>query len=158
MVRTLSLVTASLLILLAAVGCTKRVPSELTDGRLDPQKELVLTFQDGSRLTGKIGERSSVELLHGGVIYHGIIDSLSYERIKVVNAQRIRTVGAHDAEWTRLTQVRQDLGESPREVVLRMDAIDSIEEVRVDPMRSATRSIFWTLSGIAATFLLSDRS
>jgi hypothetical protein len=54
--------------------------------------------------------------------------------------------------------VRHELGEAPREFTLRRADITRVEQVKLDPLRTASQSLFWTLTGAISSFLLAERS
>ncbi|MBM3316563.1 MAG: hypothetical protein FJY75_01795 [Candidatus Eisenbacteria bacterium] len=158
MARRLWLCCVAALVLASAPGCTKRVPAELQEGRFDPTHRVAVTFRDGSMLSGKIGEGERVRIAHQGAVYRGTIDTLSFEEILVTDCRLVRSAEPRAAEWERLTRARHDLGEPRIEIALRMDEIERIERVKVDALRTATQSAFWTLTGAVSAFLLADRS
>jgi hypothetical protein len=158
MMRLLSLGLAIALVLGGGTGCTKRVPAELEEGRFAPTQKVVVTFTDGSQIKGKIAQDETVEILHDGSVYRGSIMDLSYEDIQVVDCRLIRSAGSREAEVARMTQARNRLGDQLEEFVFRMEEIERVEEIQIDPLRTTTQSIFWTLTGVVSVFLLADRS
>ena len=156
--RWLWLGLTAALILGLAPGCSKRVPMELVGGKFDPSQNVVVTFQDGTQLMGKIAQDAHVQVVREGAIYRGTVFELTLDEIRVVDAWLVRRSDARDAEWERVIHTRHDLGEPTEEFLLRIDQVKQVERTTVDPMRTATKSFFWTLTGAISAFLLADRS
>jgi small nuclear ribonucleoprotein (snRNP)-like protein len=156
--RRLWLSLAAVVILGLAPGCSKRVPLELVGNKFDPSQNVVVTFQDGTQLTGKIAQDSHVQVVREGAVYRGTLFELTLDEIRVVDAWLVRRSDARDAEWERVVDTRHDLGEPTQEFLLRIDQVKQVERTKVDPMRTATQSLFWTLTGAISAFLLADRS
>ena len=145
----------AVVLVLAAGGCTKRV---LVDGTYDQMHTYVLTFEDGTTIKGKIGLNEGVEVVTGGNVYHAEIRNLSLDTISIDEARLIRSLGDYQAASERMITVRRDLEDSPQEFTFDLDKITRIERVKIDPLRTATRSAFWTLTGVVSAFLASEKS
>jgi hypothetical protein len=155
--RHAALLAMTVLVLCAAgSGCTKRVPWE---GPLEARKTMVLIFDDGSEIRGKINLDESVELTREGAVYRGVIEDLTDQEIELRDCRFIRRQGVSEAEEQRLTQARVDLGvQNIDSIVLERSDIVGTEYVRVDALKSASRSVFWIVAGATMAFLLAEKS
>ncbi len=150
------LAMAVLVLCAAGAGCTKRIPWE---GPLEARKTMVLVFADGSEIRGKINLDESVELTHQGAIYRGVIEDLTDQEIELRDCRFVRRQGVSEAEEQRLTRARVDLGmENIESLVLEREDIVATEHVRVDGLKTASRSVFWIVSGVVAGLLLAEKS
>jgi len=151
------LLAMSVLVLCAAgAGCTKRIPWE---GPLEARKSMVLVFADGSEIRGKINLDETVELTHQGAVYRGVIEDLTDQEIELRDCRFVRRQGVSDAEVQRLGQARVDLGmENIDNIVLEREDIVTTEHIRVDGLKTASRSVFWAVSGVVVGLLLSEKS
>lgn len=156
--RWLWLCLTAALTLGLAPGCSKRVPVELVGGKFDPAQNVVVSFQDGTQLIGRIAQDAHVQVVREGAVYRGTIFELTLDEIRVVDAWLVRRADARTAEWERVVSARHDLGDPTQEFLLRIDQVKQVERTQVDPMRTATQSFFWTLTGAISAFLLADRS
>jgi len=139
-----------------AAGCTKRVPVET--GTLDPRQKVVLTFADGSQITGQIGLDERIEVVTQGQVYRGRVQDVTLDDILLRDCRLLRSVADRHAQWARMIDARHDLGEPPQEFTFRRADITRIERVQLDPLRTASQSVFWTLAGALSAFLLAERS
>lgn len=158
MARCLWLCLAAALLASLTVGCAKRVPLELQEGRFDPTQRVAVTFRDGSELVGKVAENASVKIVHQGSVYRGKILELTFDEIRVTDCRLVRNLGDSEAEMSRLTQAAHEVGEPVQELVLRIDQVERVEHVTIDALRTTSQSIFWTLTGAVTAFLMADRS
>jgi hypothetical protein len=141
-----------------AAGCSKRVPREVSEGRIDASQRVAVAFKDGSELVGKIGENERVGVTREGHVYRGTIFELTFDEIRVIDCRLVRRADDNAAEWERLTDARHDLGEPLQEFTFRIDQIERVERIQVDALRTTTQSIFWTLAGAISAFLMAERS
>jgi hypothetical protein len=149
----------AILVLGLTSACSKRVPVQLEGGKFDPAQRVAVTFEDGSQVVGKIGQDQHVQVIREGAVYRGAIFELSLDEIQVVDLQLIRRASGTDAEWQRMTNARRTLSDvPPEELIFRMDKIARVERIKVDALRTATQSVFWTLTGAVSAFLFADRS
>jgi hypothetical protein len=144
------------LILGVAAGCTKRVPVEV--GSLDPRQRVVVTFTDGSQVRGRIGLDERVEVTSQGSVYGGRIQDVTLEEITLRDCRLLRAQADREAQWSRLVDARHELGAEPREFTFRRADITRIDQVKLDALRTASQSVFWTLAGALSAFLLAERS
>ncbi len=154
--RAILLAMAVLVLCAAGLGCAKRVPWE---GPLEARRTMVLTFKDGSEIRGKINIDEKVELTTGGNVYRGVIEDLTDEEIELRDCRFVRRQGGSQAEEERLSQARVDLGmENIDSIVLQRADIKSTEHVKVDGLKTASRSVFWVVAGMASALLLAEKS
>jgi len=146
----------ALVLLLTAGGCTKRVPVE--DGTYDSTGKFVVTFADGSSLRGKIGLNEPVEVIADGHVYRGTIIDVSSDEINVQDCRLIRSLNDGRAETDRLAASRRHVDEGPLEFNFAVADVRTVERVKVDPLRTAAQSAFWTLTGVVSAFLVSEKS
>lgn len=154
--RALGLWMGLAVVLVASTGCTKRVPIET--GTLDPRLQVVVTFADGTQISGKIGMDERVDLYSQGRLYRGRIDDVTLDEIMLRDCRLLRSLDDQEAQWSRVIDVHHELGEAAQEFTFRRADIKSIERVKLDPLRTASQSLFWTLAGAVSTFLLAERS
>ncbi|MBP6875022.1 MAG: hypothetical protein KBD56_03030 [Candidatus Eisenbacteria bacterium] len=150
------LAALALTILLAAGGCTKRVPVE--SGKFDAMGKYQVTFADGSSVRGKMNLNEAVEVTAGGNIYRGTIADLSPDEILVENCRLIRKVDSEESEQTRMYEAVRNLEQEPAQFVFKLSDVKQVDRVKVDPLQTATRSAFWALTGIVSAILLSEKS
>jgi len=146
----------ALSVLLAAGGCTKRVLVE--DGSFDAMRPYLLSFADGSTVRGKIGLNEAVEVISEGRVYKGSIADITPDEIYLEDCRLIRSLGDEHSELIRMTLAQRNLEEDPGEFVFKLADVKQVERVKVDPLRTATRCAFWTLTGVASAFLISEKS
>ena len=145
-----------LVLLLSVSACTKRVPVE--SGKFDAMDKYVLTFADGSSLRGKIGLNESVEVISNGQVFHGTIVDMTQESIFVEDCRLIRSVQDGRAEAERMAVSRHNLEDQPTQFEFAIADVQRVERVKIDPLRTATRSAFFTLTGVVSAFLISEKS
>ena len=154
--RAVLLAVAVLVLCAAGLGCAKRVPWE---GPLEANRTAVLIFADGSEIRGKINTDEKVEYTTASGVYRGVIDNVTDEEIELRDCRFLRSRVGDRAEKERLSQARVDLGvESIESVVLQQADIVRTEHVKVDALKTASRSVFWVLAGVASALLLSEKS
>ncbi len=147
---------AALVLLAAGSGCTKRVAWEEP---LDSRKTMVLTFEDGSEIRGKINLDETVELTKDGAIYKGVIEEVNDEEIELRYCRFVRRSGGTEAAHQRMKHARVDLGqENIDSIIFLREEIVNVDRVQIDALKTASRSVFWLLSGAATAFLLSEKS
>ncbi len=154
--RWFSLAMAAALIMAAGQGCAKRVPVQGAD--LDAKLKLVVHFKDGSTITGRIGIDEHVELLTGGMVYRAKVFDVTTEEILLQDCRVLRAGTGNEAEWQRMVDARRGLGQEVREFTFARDQIDRVEHVKLDPLRTASQSAFWTVAGTICAFLLAEKS
>lgn len=154
--RALSAVIVSSLILVVGLGCTKRVPME--DPAFGARKKVVVTFNDGTEIHGKIGIDETVTLITDGMVYRALVYDLTDDEIELDECQFIRKVGDHTAARERMESAVADLGHEVDEFILDRSEIQSVEQLQVDPLKTASRAAFWALSGAVSAFLLVEKS
>ncbi len=154
--RTFCLTLALSLLTVCGLGCTKLVPVE--GSVLDERKASVITFTDGSSIRGKIDIDEDVVVTKGGVVYAGIIYDLTDEEIVLDECRYLHAHEGYDAGRSRLAEARVDVQQELMSFEFRRDEIERVERVRVDAMKTATRTAFWTLSGVVSVFLLQEHS
>jgi hypothetical protein len=140
----------------ASGGCAKRVPMDA--GTLDPRLRVIVTFADSTQIVGKLGTDERVDVYSRGQVFRGRIDDVTLEDIVLHDCRLLRSVGDRKAQWARVTDARHELGEAPREFTFRRADIIRVERIKLDPRRTASQSLFWTLTGAVSAFLLSERS
>lgn len=145
-----------LTILLAAGGCTKRVPVET--GSFDAMNKYQVTFNDGSTVRGKMNLNETVEVTTGGYVYRGNIVDLTPDELYVEDCRLIRKVGSEESERARMYASVRNLEQEPAQFVFKLSDVKQVDRVKVDPLRTATRSAFWALTGIVSAILLSEKS
>jgi len=154
--RAVLLAVAVLVLCAAGLGCAKRVPWE---GPLEANRTAVLIFADGSEIRGKINTDEKVEYTTANGVYRGVIEDLTDEEIGLRDCRFLRSRGGNQAEAERLRQARIDLGvENIDSAVLQRADIVNTEQVKVDALKTAARSVFWLLAGMTTALLLSEKS
>ncbi|MCK4413640.1 MAG: hypothetical protein KAY32_08855 [Candidatus Eisenbacteria sp.] len=151
-----SLAVLAVLLVLGGSACTKRIPVE--DGTFDAMDSFVITFSDGSSIQGKIGLNERVQVITDGDVYRGTIVDVTIDDIWVEDCRLIRSLGKHDAELSRLSHARHHIDEMPQEFTFNRADIERVEQVKLDGLRTASRSVFWTVTGVVSAFLLSEKS
>ncbi|MBD3235586.1 MAG: hypothetical protein GF330_02650 [Candidatus Eisenbacteria bacterium] len=140
----------------AHLGCAKRVPVET--GQFDPRQAVVITFNDGSQIQGKIGTDETVEFTTDGAHYRGLVWELTEEEIQLREVRFLRRIDDHSAERARLTHARYDLGIETGAFTFAISEIAKVEELHTDALRTASQAIFWTVTGAVSAFLLGEKS
>jgi hypothetical protein len=155
--RRAGILTLAVLVVAAVgQGCTKRVPWE---DPIDPRKTLVLVFADGSEIRGKINLDEGVELTKDGTIYRGLIEDVSDEEIELRDCRFVRRSGGVWASQQRMASARTDLGvENIDSIVFQRKDVVSIDQVQVDALKSASRSVFSIMAVAVAAFLAAEKS
>jgi len=160
--RAFSFALALTAMMAVSLGCTKRIPHEEPESgiwQFDGRQKVVVTFVDGSQITGKIGvigER--VELVTGGDVYRATVVDLTDEVIDLGECRFMRRAGEAEAARMRLTEARLDLGGEAHGFSFQIEEIESVDRVTTDALKTATRAAFWTLTGAVSAFLLSENS
>jgi hypothetical protein len=154
--RRVWLALLAVLFLLGSGGCTKRIPVE--DGTFDAMNPFVITLADGSTIKGKIGLNETVEVTTGGKVYRGMIADISVDDIWVEDCRLIRSLESPEVEIARLSHARHHVDELPQEFIFNRADIERVEQVKLDALRMASRSVFWAVTGVVSTFLLSEKS
>jgi hypothetical protein len=137
-------------------GCSKRIPLE--EPEIQARHAIVLTFTDGSQIKGKVGLDETIELITGGTVYRGVVTDVTDEEIVIEDCRFVSRAGDHSAGRARMVSSRVDLGYAPASFIFQRADIERYERIKVDTMRTATRSAFWGLTGVVAVFLLSEKS
>ena len=154
--RVLSALIVGSIILTMGLGCTKRVPME--DPAFDARKKVVVTFNDGTQIQGKIGLDETVTLITDEMIYRAIVYEVGDDEIVLDESRFVRRVGDHTAARERMESAVTDLGYEADEIILDRSEIQSVEQVRVDALKTASRAAFWARSGAFSAFLLVEKS
>lgn len=154
--RALSAVVVIGVILALGSGCTKRVPME--DPAFDARKTVVVTFNDGTQIHGKISIDETVTLITNSMVYRALVYDITDEAIELDECRFVRKVGDHTAARERMESAVSDLGYEVDAFILDRSEIQSVELVQVDPLKTASRAAFWALSGAFSAFLLVEKS
>ncbi len=171
------LLVALVVLLVAVLGCTKRVALEQTDlarllqpgmimgereeapaERVDPRTTLVVTFDDGTEVKGKIHIGSRVDIVTGTATYSGYIYDLSDTLMVVRDCTFIEASQSLDAQIQRMEHARKDVGGGLPRMEFDLRKIRKIEKVKVDALKTASHAVFWTLAGAVEAMLLSEKS
>ncbi len=156
MLRPFSLLTALVVLLTVGPGCTKLVLLE--EPTFDARRAVVITFQDGSQIRGKVGLDEKVELTTGGAVYRGMVADVTEDEIVLERCYFVCQADDFTAGRERMIKARVDLGVELVDFVFQREQIARVELIKVDAMRTATQAGFWTLSGAVSALLLSERS
>jgi hypothetical protein len=140
----------------ASMGCSQRVPLET--GTLDPRMRVVVTFADSTQIIGRIGLDERIDLRSQGHLYRGRIEDVTLDDIVLRDCLLLRSMSDQEAQWSRVIDVHHELGEAPQEFTFRRADITRVEQVKLDPLRTGSQALFWTLAGAVTAFLAAERS
>ncbi len=154
--RGFFMVLAVILLASAGLGCTKRVPLE--EPVFDGRRKVVLTFKDGSELSGRIGLDERIDVVTGGRAYRGVVAELTDEEIILDDCRFVREVGKYTAEQQRMADARVKLDVESASFVFVREDIERVEQVKTDALRTTTQAVFWTFTAFVSIFLMQDNS
>ena len=140
----------------AGLGCSKTVLIE--DATIDARTKVVVTFADGASVRGKINIDESVTVVSDEMMFKGTIDNLDNEVIYIENCTFIRRTGDSAAQFNRLVDSRVYLGEDVERFEFNRSDIVKVEQVKIDGLRTATKSAFWLIAGSVGLILLGEKS
>jgi hypothetical protein len=142
-------------VLVALVGCSAHVPVEGLE--FSREEKVVLTFDDGSTVTGRIDNGESVIVVDGESMLKGVVESVDESEIVVAD---IVTLADDSAQYQieRLRSYRLYVDEDDQRLILTRDRILQVDRVVTDRTRTIRQVIFWT-AGITFTLLaVGDRN
>jgi len=145
-----------LALLLVISGCTKRVP--IPDGVFEAHQRVVLTFEDGRTLKGRIAPGNKIQYTDQEATYWGRVSSVGEDEIQIDELVLISRTGSYQETGDRLTHARKEIaGEAPAVTISRKD-LKSVDLIKVDVGKSLRKTTFWTYGGALVVLLLSERS
>lgn len=147
-------------VLLAAVvaslvGCSKHVPVEGFD--FSREEKVMLTFDDGATVTGRIDNGESVIVASGESTLKGIVESVDESEIVVAD---IVTLSDQTAEYqlARLESYRLYVDEDDERLILDRDRILQVDRVVTDKSRTVRQVIFWSMGAAFTLLAVGDRN
>jgi 2-phospho-L-lactate transferase/gluconeogenesis factor (CofD/UPF0052 family) len=140
----------------AGLGCSKTVLIE--DAAFDARTKVVVTFADGATVRGKINIDESVTIVSDEMMFKGQIDNLDDDLIYIENCTFLRRTGDSGAQFDRLVDSRVYLGEDVARFEFSRNDIVKVEQVKIDGLRTATKSAFWLIASSVGLILLGEKS
>jgi len=143
-------------LLLLAGGCAKLVPSP--DLTFESHQRVVLTFQGGEEIEGKIAPGKRVELREPEITWTAVVGDVTEEDITLNDLVRIRDASGVEMQATRAADAKFAVGEGGGDRTFLRSDITSVEAVKFDYGKAARSSSFWAYGAVVLTLLLGERS
>ena len=141
--------------LLVAGGCVKRVPSP--DLAFESHQRVVLTFNSGDEIEGRIAPGKRVELREPQVTWTATVGDVTKEEITLNDLVRIREVGSVEMQVARAADAQFAVGEAGVDRTFLRSDIATVKMVKFDYGKSARSSSFWVYGAVVLTLLLGER-
>ena len=128
--------------LLALMGCSTRVPLEEPD--FSPEEKVVITFDDGTSVTGRIDGGETVIVQSGSDRFRATVEEVDETNIVLGELVQLES-GNSDFARERMEHFRlYVVEESDDQLVLDRSRILQAERVITDTPRTLRRILFWT--------------
>lgn len=129
--------------ILMLVGCSARVPLETPD--FSPEEKVVVTFDDGTRVTGRLDGGETVLVQREENQYRATVEEVDETSIVLGELVQLEA-GNAEFQRNRMEQFRLYVAEDTDEqLVLSRDRILQVERVVTDAPRTLRRVLFWTI-------------
>ena len=137
----------------------------LSDGRpfdgdvtFESHEKVVLIFQDGDEIEGKIAPGNRVELREPRSVYTAIVGDVTEEAITLTKIVRVADTGSVEMQVARAADAEFASAEAEIDRTFLRSDIARVDEVRFDYGRAARATTFWTCGAVVLTLLLGERS
>ncbi|MBU1702201.1 MAG: hypothetical protein KJ970_00525 [Candidatus Eisenbacteria bacterium] len=137
-------------------SCTRYVVKDAAD--IEVQEKVLITFNNGDQLRGRLGLDEWVDLTIGGIVYRGRIDDLNSEEILIGDAVPVRVVGNFIYEFRRLEDARIQATEEVATHTLLRSEIQQVQMIKIDGPKLARRVSFWSFLGVGLLLLFREHS
>ena len=141
--------------LLIAVGCAKRVPSP--DMKFEAQQKVVLKFQGGEEIEGRIERGKSVEFREPGTVWAAELGAITDEKIVLKDLVCVRETEGVAYQAAREKDARMAVDEKVPEKAFLRSEIVGVEFVKTDGGKTARNTTFWVFSAAVLTILLGEK-
>jgi hypothetical protein len=137
-------------------SCTQLVPREASE--IEVQQKVLVTFQNGDQLRGRLDLDEAVDVTVGGVLYRGRIVDQNDQEVLVGDAIAVKEIDGHRYEALRMSDARIRSDEEATSYVFQKSDIASIHQVTGDAPKTTRRVAFWSSVGLSALLLILERS
>ena len=142
---------------LVMVGCSMRVP---VDGlEFTPEEKVILTFQDGAQIEGRVDNGESVQYVTSEGMLRGTVESVDEQEIVVADLVRLSDHDSNRFQKQRFEHFRLYVDDEDLErLILSRDDILQVERIVPDKHRTLTRIVFWSFGAGIAVLAARDRN
>jgi hypothetical protein len=142
---------------LLSIGCSMRVPVDGLD--FTPEEKVILTFQDGTQIRGRVDNGESVQYITDESDIRGTVESVDEQEIVVADLVKLSDHGTSTFQKERLEHFRLYVGEEDLDrLILSRDEILQVERVVPDKSRTLKRVVFWSFGVGIALLAVRDRN
>lgn len=142
---------------LAVTGCSMRVPVEGLE--FTPEEKVVLTFDDGTQVEGRVDNGETVRYVTDESKYRGTVESVDEQEIVVADLVTLADHGTNEYQKARFEHFRLHVGEAEFDrLILSRENILHVERVVPDKARTLRRAIFWSFGVGVAILAARDRN
>ncbi len=143
--------------LLVLFGCTMRVPVDGVD--FSREEKVVLTFQDGSSMVGRIDNGETVTYSSAGRTFRGAVESVDETEIVVADLVTLDDTASNRYQAERIRDFRLYVDEEDLDrLIVERDQILSVERMATDKAQTIRRVVFWSMGVGAALLAARDRN
>jgi hypothetical protein len=137
-------------------GCSLRVPVPEVD--FSPEEKVVLTFQDGAQLTGRVDSGETILYRESGSSYRGQVESVDETEIVLAGLVALEDNSVH-YQQERMQHFRLYVDDEERDrLILSRDHILQVERIVSDTPRPLKRIVFWTFGAGVAILAARDHN
>ena len=140
-----------------SAGCAKQIP--VPDLQYSPEEKVVLTFQDGTSVTGRMDVGETVVYRKDDASYRAsvaVVDETEIELADLVPMQDGTLRFQQERQRSFRLYVDDDVQDD--RLLLRRDDILQVEQVVTDKGRTLRRILFWSFGGGVALLAARDRN
>jgi hypothetical protein len=137
-------------------ACSRLVPKETT--QVEVQEKVLVTFNNGDQLRGRVDLDEWVDVTVGGVVHRGRIVDLNQDEIMIGDAIPVKILGDHRYEAGRMVDAKIKPTPTASSYVFQRGDISEVHMVALDGAKTARRMAFWTSVGISLMLLFLERS
>lgn len=136
-------------------GCSKRVPLE--DGVFQAQQKVLVTFDDGRTLEGRIAPGNTVTFTENRSVYRAKVSSVTESAIDLEELNLVDEADSYELVRARLADARRWIAPTEDQITLSRDNIESVDLLTFDPARFARVVTFWGYGAAVAILLIGER-
>ncbi len=137
-------------------GCSKRVPLE--DGVFQAQQKVLVTFDDGRTLEGRIAPGNTVTFTENRSVYRARVSTVTESAIELEEVNLVDEADSYELVRARLADARRWIVPAEGHITLSRENIESVDLLTFDPARFARVATFWGYGAAVAILLNGERS
>ena len=137
-------------------GCSMRVPVQGAD--FSPEEKVIVTFDNGSSVTGRIDNGETIEYVTGKESFRGFVESVDEQEIVISDLVALADQSNH-YEKERMQHLRLYVDDVDLDrLILNRDDILQVERITPDRGKTVRRILFWSFAAGVGALAARDRN